>query len=294
MPIPIVIGMGAVTVLKYAAMAKAGHSIVKNIKNPSSSKVEMDRVKNENQGNINRYKAAEANTRRKLDNIYKKEEEADNRLKNEFTDIIKSIKNLPEFNYSIFDGYNLPAADITEIQEFKFNYDNIIKGVKIAELMAKLSKIPLLLHNPLIPIAELLFEQKITDVVSNKILSPKIEKAKEKAKETEQNINKAISVFDEINETADIFYNSLCVILNKLNEHIKDMKIIIESSGTDYFDYSKNEKLKTENTCTLAKLIYRYLKTPILISQEGGSAELNNTEIEKLIAVKDSILEKVA
>lgn len=117
-------------------------------------------------------------------------------------------------------------------------------------------------------------------------LSDKADEAWDQMKKAESKINKICSYLKELRETSNNYLEILTRVNNIYQEHLKELKNIVNLLGhKDWNTFSMEEKKITENTVLLVGLLYNMCKVELVLKGETND-DMNRINKE---AVEESI-----
>lgn len=129
--------------------------------------------------------------------------------------------------------------------------------------------------------------------IAGSTLSNKTKKAYEEMLDAEKEINKICTYLNELNRVAKQYTHTLESVdsIYRRHFHILD-EIINVNKKTDWNEFTKQERLATENTVLLVQLLYKMCQVQVvLVSEDKNSLNtVNRTDVENNISVAHTVL----
>ena len=123
--------------------------------------------------------------------------------------------------------------------------------------------------------------------VTGSKLSDKADEAYRQAMRTEQEVNKIVGYFDELNSIAKPFKISLTEIENQYRKRLATLDHVVNfSEKTQWSEFTDKEKIMAENAVLLVGLLYKMCKTSLVLKDQDGDG-LNAVNSEEVKAVVD-------
>lgn len=119
----------------------------------------------------------------------------------------------------------------------------------------------------------------------------KVEEILEQVNRITEEINKICNHLDKLKLVANKFNGTLTLLGRIYKEHLEKLSAIIDKKN-DWFLFTNEEKLITQNTVLLVGLLYNFGKIKLLVvSQKAGELEeVNSEEVTKLVVQTKNVL----
>lgn len=132
--------------------------------------------------------------------------------------------------------------------------------------------------------------------VTGSKLSNKADEAYAQARRTEKQVNKIVSYLDELTKAARSFKDTLSKVNDQYQERLKTLDYVVNfSEKTNWCDFTKKEKLMTENVVLLVGLLYKMCQIKLVLNseKEGETNKVNHNEIDTMIGDAETVLRDV-
>ncbi len=112
-------------------------------------------------------------------------------------------------------------------------------------------------------------------------VSDKADEAYRQAKQAEEKADKICTYLDKLKETAEKYCCRLRTAKNLYESHLNKLrKTVIDDGKTDWYTFTPEEKLNTENTVMLVALLYEMCKVNLVIkAKDQNSLNAINPEV---------------
>ncbi len=132
--------------------------------------------------------------------------------------------------------------------------------------------------------------------VTGSKLSDKADEAYYQARRTEKEVNKLVDFFDALSESANDFRRSLISVELQYRRHLLHLGYIVNVYGkTNWDEFTRKEKLATENTVRLVALLYKMCQVRLVLKAEAADEPntVNKQEINMVVKNADSVLSEL-
>ena len=118
--------------------------------------------------------------------------------------------------------------------------------------------------------------------VTGSSLSDKADKAWEQMKEAEKKIDQICAYLDELRKVSNRYKESMRSVYKRYKENLELLRVVIEDEQkTDWRDFSREERLLTQNTVLLVSVLYKMCRAKLVLKSEDED-ELNEINIEEI------------
>lgn len=131
--------------------------------------------------------------------------------------------------------------------------------------------------------------------VTGSKLSDKADEAYSQAQRTEDEVDKIVTYFDELDKAASDFKRSLTMVEEQYKKRLVTLDHIINFEGKeDWFEFNDKERTLTENTVLLVGLLYEMCKVQLVLKTSDKEInKVNKPEIKKAITNANKIMKQI-
>lgn len=244
MPLPFILGA--------LAVVGGGVGVLSGAFGVSQMKEANDTVKYANsrhEKNVERFEATEKGTQEAMDNLGKLELTILNSF-DTFSDTIERIKNRPYFKPYEKNGVTLPTYDPEELHAV-----SVGAGVVLGGLCSAATGTGLLIGG-------------IIFGLSGSLLADKADDAKKEMVKAEMKIDMICEYLNNLKDSANQFAEALKRVNYKYNECYQIVANAVHTDNRcDWYDFTNEERLATQNTILLVGLLYNMCKVKLVLKQ---------------------------
>lgn len=126
-------------------------------------------------------------------------------------------------------------------------------------------------------------------------LKHKAVKNRKQAKQLSKDVDDIIAYYSCLRETASSFQESINTVYLVYDNHLQKLKDIV-SEKTQYDNFTPQEKVLTQDTVLLARLLYEMVNTPLAIKAKGEDQleSINHTAINKIQEKSKKVLNNLS